>query len=147
MSVPVATKESVVVPQPQTVYSGPQQGAPVADAQPEGIVRKDVSIAKEIAPKTSSAMAGIVRAPFLFLIRAYQKTLSLDHGPMKIFVKYGFCRFYPSCSQYAYDAIKKRGILVGIFLGSWRILRCNPLSHGGTDHVPDKGVRKIKKEA
>ena len=46
------------------------------------------------------------------------------------------CRFYPSCSQYAIEAIEKRGIFVGILLASWRILRCNPFSKGGIDLVP-----------
>ena len=46
------------------------------------------------------------------------------------------CRFYPSCSQYAIEAIEKRGILIGILLAIWRILRCNPFSKGGIDLVP-----------
>jgi len=46
------------------------------------------------------------------------------------------CRFYPSCSCYAIDAISKRGILVGLFLALRRLLRCHPLSPGGYDPVP-----------
>jgi uncharacterized protein len=43
------------------------------------------------------------------------------------------CRFYPSCSQYCFLAIKKHGVLKGVFLGTKRILRCHPLSKGGID--------------
>jgi putative membrane protein insertion efficiency factor len=46
------------------------------------------------------------------------------------------CRFYPTCSQYAIEAIEKRGIFVGFLLAIWRILRCNPFSKGGIDYVP-----------
>lgn len=46
------------------------------------------------------------------------------------------CRFYPSCSQYTYEAIAKYGLLKGGALGAWRILRCNPYNKGGFDYVP-----------
>ncbi len=45
------------------------------------------------------------------------------------------CRFYPSCSEYSIQAIEKRGVVMGIVLGTWRVLRCNPLSHGGIDNL------------
>ncbi|HEY0189555.1 MAG TPA: membrane protein insertion efficiency factor YidD [Kofleriaceae bacterium] len=45
------------------------------------------------------------------------------------------CRFLPTCSQYALDAVRERGIAVGVALAGWRILRCNPLSRGGFDPV------------
>ncbi len=45
------------------------------------------------------------------------------------------CRFYPSCSQYTVLAIEKHGVLKGILMGSWRIMRCNPFSKGGFDPV------------
>lgn len=45
------------------------------------------------------------------------------------------CRYYPSCSQYALDAVRQRGIVVGIVLAAWRIVRCNPWSLGGYDPV------------
>ncbi len=44
------------------------------------------------------------------------------------------CKYYPSCSQYAVDAIRKHGILKGSAKAGWRLLRCNPWSHGGVDH-------------
>lgn len=50
------------------------------------------------------------------------------------------CRYYPSCSSYAIDAIRQYGILKGAVLASWRLLRCNPWSHGGVDFVKDQAV-------
>lgn len=77
------------------------------------------------------------RRVFLFLatlpIRMYQKTLSYDHGPMKVFYPHGFCRFHPSCSEYTVRAVYKYGVFRGYARGVWRILRCNPWSAGGVD--------------
>jgi len=46
------------------------------------------------------------------------------------------CRYLPTCSQYAVDAVQSRGIVVGSGLAVWRVLRCNPLFDGGYDPVP-----------
>ncbi|HEY4238461.1 MAG TPA: membrane protein insertion efficiency factor YidD [Kofleriaceae bacterium] len=48
------------------------------------------------------------------------------------------CRFLPTCSEYAVDALRQRGIFVGGALAAWRILRCNPFFKGGLDQVPAK---------
>jgi uncharacterized protein len=48
------------------------------------------------------------------------------------------CKYHPSCSQYAVDAIRHYGILRGVVLAGWRLLRCNPWSHGGVDFVQDQ---------
>ncbi len=61
-------------------------------------------------------------------IRFYQKTLSPDHGWLKSRYPYGFCRFYPSCSEYAILALKKHGLIKGIILSSVRIFKCNPFT-------------------
>ena len=45
------------------------------------------------------------------------------------------CRYYPTCSAYAVDAIRSYGVLRGLVLAGWRLLRCNPLSEGGFDPV------------
>ena len=45
------------------------------------------------------------------------------------------CRYYPSCSSYGLQSLQRRGVLVGIPMTVWRILRCNPWSHGGVDEV------------
>lgn len=66
-------------------------------------------------------------------IVVYQRTLSLDHGPMKAIYPSGFCPFYPSCSEYCRQSILKDGVAVGITKGAFRILRCHPWTEGGID--------------
>lgn len=51
------------------------------------------------------------------------------------------CRYYPTCSSYAVTALRTRGAVVGTVLTMWRLLRCNPWSDGGIDHVPAHGWR------
>ena len=65
------------------------------------------------------------------LIRIYQRTISPLLGPV--------CRYYPSCSQYGYEAMSVHGAAKGTILTAWRILRCNPWSAGGIDEVPPRG--------
>lgn len=48
------------------------------------------------------------------------------------------CKYHPSCSQYCLDAVRQRGILTGLVLAAWRLLRCNPWSLGGIDEVPKR---------
>lgn len=48
------------------------------------------------------------------------------------------CKYYPTCSQYSVTAIRRYGILRGLVLSAWRLLRCNPWSHGGVDFVEDQ---------
>ena len=62
-------------------------------------------------------------------IRFYQKYLSCMKG-------YSTCIYYPTCSQYAIEAIEKYGAIKGGALAAWRILRCNPFEKGGYDPVP-----------
>ena len=61
------------------------------------------------------------------IVRVYQLCVSPALPPA--------CRFYPTCSQYMIDAVQKRGLIKGVSLGVWRILRCHPLSKGGYDPV------------
>ncbi len=63
----------------------------------------------------------------ILLVRVYQRTLSRVLPPV--------CRFTPSCSQYMIDAIRKKGIVVGLLKGTWRLMRCNPFFPGGYDPV------------
>jgi putative membrane protein insertion efficiency factor len=48
------------------------------------------------------------------------------------------CKYHPSCSQYAVEALRRYGLARGVVLAGWRLLRCNPWSHGGVDHVEDQ---------
>jgi uncharacterized protein len=48
------------------------------------------------------------------------------------------CKYHPSCSQYAIDALRRYGLIRGTILAGWRLLRCNPWSHGGVDHPEDQ---------
>jgi len=70
----------------------------------------------------------------LLPVHVYRAVLS----PLK---RGGSCRFLPTCSEYAITAVKSRGIIVGGGLAAWRILRCNPLFHGGHDPVPARRSR------
>lgn len=66
----------------------------------------------------------------LYLIRFYQRRIShLKSKPC--------CRFYPTCSTYAIEAIEGYGAFFGTLLAVKRILKCNPLFKGGIDHVPE----------
>lgn len=68
------------------------------------------------------------RVILLGLIRLYRVTLSSTLG--------GQCRYYPSCSRYADDAIRGHGATKGALLALWRVLRCGPFTRGGVDHIP-----------
>lgn len=69
------------------------------------------------------------------VIRFYQKTISLDHGIFKKFFPYGYCRFHPTCSEYAAQALGKYGLIKGMYMSISRLLRCHPWSKGGHDPV------------
>lgn len=74
-------------------------------------------------------MKSPIKNGLLWMIRFYQTYLSaLKGGPT--------CRFVPTCSAYAIEAISKYGAFKGGALALWRILRCNPFSKGGYDPVP-----------
>ncbi len=70
------------------------------------------------------------------MIVIYQRTLSFDHGPLSIFMKYRVCRYTPTCSEFGYEAIGKYGVIKGGWLIIKRILRCTPWRDGGHDSVP-----------
>ena len=72
-------------------------------------------------------------------IRIYQRVLSPMLGER--------CKYYPSCSEYAAQAIGRFGILRGLVLAGWRLLRCNPWSHGGLDPVEDQRLFKPRAPA
>ena len=71
-----------------------------------------------------------MKAALLWLIRFYRKNISPLRPPC--------CRFVPTCSEYMMQAIEIHGVIKGLMLGIWRILRCNPFGKGGYDPVPPK---------
>ncbi|MGN0536078.1 MAG: membrane protein insertion efficiency factor YidD [Eubacterium sp.] len=83
-------------------------------------------------------MNKLIKKVMIFLIRTYQLTIS------PVF-SHGSCRFNPTCSQYAIEAIEIHGIFKGSLLAAYRILRCNPFSKGGWDPVPPKKTKKDKR--
>jgi putative membrane protein insertion efficiency factor len=71
-----------------------------------------------------------VKRALLAVIGAYQRWIS-SARPRR-------CRFEPTCSAYAVESIERFGVLRGMTLSAWRLLRCNPFSHGGFDPVPER---------
>lgn len=71
------------------------------------------------------------------LIRFYQKNISANTKAN--------CKYYPTCSNYAVEAVTVHGVFKGTALSLWRILRCNPFSKGGYDPVPRKKNKRVKR--
>lgn len=69
------------------------------------------------------------------LILAYQYTISPDHGVIAPFFPYRVCRYTPTCSEYAYWALDKYGLVKGSWLAAKRLARCTPWHAGGHDPV------------
>lgn len=79
-------------------------------------------------------MKNLIKRAMIFFIRTYQTTLSPRFSG-------GACRYTPTCSQYAIEAIEVHGVFKGSLLAARRILRCNPFFKGGYDPVPPKKKR------
>lgn len=77
-----------------------------------------------------SALRAVVAAP----VELYRRLISPLIAPR--------CRYYPTCSTYATQALREYGVLRGSVLAAWRLLRCNPLSDGGFDHLEDQKLFK-----
>jgi putative membrane protein insertion efficiency factor len=80
----------------------------------------------------------VLLTPLTLLIAFYQKFISPAFAPR--------CKYYPSCSSYALTAIKTYGVK-GVGMAAWRVLRCNPWSHGGVDYVKEKSKTVVKDNA
>ncbi|TDJ69900.1 MAG: membrane protein insertion efficiency factor YidD [Planctomycetota bacterium] len=78
-------------------------------------------------------MSTLLRRAFVGPLRLYRRYLSPLKPPM--------CRFHPTCSEYALQAILAHGILKGCALGTWRLMRCHPFAKGGHDPVPQAKSR------
>ena len=73
---------------------------------------------------------------FVLLITAYQKSISPDHGWFAAMRPHGWCKFYPSCSEYTKQAIINYGVFSGLVLAVRRIVRCHPWQKPSIDPVP-----------
>jgi uncharacterized protein len=80
-----------------------------------------------------------VRSIAVLPIRLWQRLFSPAFGAR--------CKYYPSCSEYAAQALTRFGILRGLILAGWRLLRCNPWSHGGVDLVEDQRLFRPRNPA
>jgi putative membrane protein insertion efficiency factor len=77
-----------------------------------------------------------VRAVLVAPIRLYQRFIS-PALPAR-------CKYHPTCSEYAVEAIRTYGVLRGLVLAAWRLLRCNPWSHGGVDPVAAQTIFRTR---
>jgi hypothetical protein len=69
-------------------------------------------------------------------IQAYRRLVSPLLGPR--------CKYHPTCSRYALDALREYGVVRGLVLAGWRVLRCNPWSHGGVDRVGEQRLFRAR---
>ena len=81
-----------------------------------------------------NALRGALTAP----IRLYQRAIS-PALPAR-------CKYHPSCSAYAIAAVRRYGVMRGVVLAGWRLLRCNPWSNGGVDFVEDQKLFRSRPE-
>jgi len=72
----------------------------------------------------------LLRELFLLPLHAYRAVISPNLAPR--------CKYYPSCSTYGVQAVRELGVLKGTIVAGWRVLRCNPFSHGGVDELADR---------
>jgi hypothetical protein len=75
-------------------------------------------------------LLSVIREVFLLPLHAYRAVISPNLGPR--------CKYYPSCSAYGVQAVRELGVVKGSIVAAWRVLRCNPLSHGGVDELADR---------
>lgn len=84
--------------------------------------------AEELAQGVWGPLRKAAASLFIVFIKAWRTLISPLYGQV--------CAYYPSCSAYGLEAVTVHGLVKGSGLTAWRILRCNPFSHGGIDHVP-----------
>ena len=84
--------------------------------------------------RTSSAfyarVTHVLRELFLLPLHAYRAVISPNLAPR--------CKYYPSCSTYGVQAVRELGVIKGSIVAAWRLVRCNPFSHGGVDELADR---------
>jgi putative membrane protein insertion efficiency factor len=72
----------------------------------------------------------VLRELFLLPLHAYRAVISPNTPPR--------CKYYPSCSTYGVQAVRELGVIRGSIVAAWRVMRCNPFSHGGVDELADR---------
>jgi uncharacterized protein len=72
----------------------------------------------------------LARELFLLPLHAYRAVIAPNMAPR--------CKYYPSCSAYGVQAVRELGVVRGSIVAAWRVLRCNPFSHGGVDELADR---------
>jgi uncharacterized protein len=88
------------------------------------------SVSRETVTSASAASPSLLARAVLAPIRGYRRFISPALGQR--------CRYYPSCSAYAEEAVRELGAFRGTILAVWRVLRCNPFTKGGLDPVSDR---------
>lgn len=86
----------------------------------------------------------MITKSIIILIRGYQKTFSPDHGLLRCRFPFGYCRYFPTCSEYAIQTIKTYGVSRGVWYAFKRVLRCHPWARSGIDLVPKKEIPNEK---
>lgn len=86
--------------------------------------------------KIMTAVLLIPRNACILILHIYRAVISPLYGDV--------CRYYPSCSAYALQAIQQHGVIVGVWLGTRRIARCHPWAAGGVDDVPERRPQRIR---
>lgn len=81
---------------------------------------------------TWETLVWLVREAFLLPLHLYRLIISPNLAPR--------CKYYPSCSTYGVQAVRELGVLRGSIVAAWRVLRCNPFSHGGVDELADRSL-------
>ena len=71
-----------------------------------------------------------LRELFLLPLHAYRAVISPNLPPR--------CKYYPTCSTYGVQAVRELGVIRGSIVAAWRVMRCNPFSHGGVDELADR---------
>lgn len=82
--------------------------------------------------RTSRLLTDALAFVLLLPLRIYSRLISPALPPR--------CKYYPSCSAYAEQAVRELGIVRGVILAAWRLARCNPWSHGGVDELADRSL-------
>ena len=83
----------------------------------------------------------MIRSAVVVVLRALRLLLAPFESMVSVTPR--LCKYEPTCSHYAEQAVRRHGVARGLALAGWRVLRCNPWSHGGYDPVPGEDVEAV----